>query len=120
MTIPADPAHAGQAIYNPLTLSLYDLVVLGVSNRFIWRCPTREILRLYDERITSNHLDVGVGTGWYLDHCSFPDPDPRLGLMDLNRSSLGKAAARLRRYRPEIRQADILKPLPAGISPFRL
>ena len=66
-----EAGRAGQAIYNPATLALYDIVVLGISNRLIWRCPTRHILQLYNQHATDNHLDVGVGTGWYLDHCRF-------------------------------------------------
>jgi ubiquinone/menaquinone biosynthesis C-methylase UbiE len=119
MLTSADPRHAGQAIYNPVTLGLYDFVVLGVSNRLIWQCPTHRILELYDEHITSNHLDVGVGTGWYLDHCSFPGPHVRLGLMDINRSSLRKAAARLQRYGLELYQADVLEPIPVVAAPFQ-
>src|SRR5215208_4168433 len=60
---PSDKAYAGQAIYNPATLALYDIVVLGISNRLIWRCPTRHILQLYNQHATGNHLDVGVGIG---------------------------------------------------------
>src|SRR5215204_7263013 len=60
---PTDKAYAGQAIYNPATLALYNIVVLGISNRLIWRCPTRHILQLYNQHATDNHLDVGVGTG---------------------------------------------------------
>jgi len=56
---PTDETYAGQAIYNPVTLALYDIVVLGVSNRLIWRCPTPRILRLYNQHVTDNHLDVG-------------------------------------------------------------
>ena len=115
---PRDATYAGQAIYTPFTLALYDLVVLGVSNSLIWRCPTRRILRLYDRHVTGNHLDVGVGTGWYLDHCRFPIPTPRVGLMDLNRSSLAAASRRIARYRPEQYQVDILQPAATMAAPF--
>lgn len=115
---PRDATYAGQAIYTPFTLALYDLVVLGVSNSLIWRCPTRRILRLYDRHVTGNHLDVGVGTGWYLDHCRFPIPTPRVGLMDLNRSSLAAASRRIARYRPEQYQVDILQPAATTAAPF--
>jgi hypothetical protein len=47
-----DETYAGQTIYNPVTLALYDIVVLGVSNRLIWRCPTPRILRLYNQHVT--------------------------------------------------------------------
>ncbi len=31
---------AGQAVYTKAILAMYDLLVLGVSNPFIWKCPT--------------------------------------------------------------------------------
>lgn len=115
----SDPAHAGQAIYSPVTLALYDLVVLTLSNPLVWRCPTRGILALYDRHVTDDHLDVGVGTGWYLDHCRFPSAAPRVGLLDLNASSLAAAARRIARYRPAVYQADVLRPLDVTAAPFR-
>lgn len=109
----------GQAVYTPLTLSVgYDLFVLGLSNRLIWRCPTRALLRMYDEHVSANHLDVGVGTGYYLDHCRFPSPAPRLALMDLNPHSLGHAARRVVRYRPETYLCNVLEPVPFDIPKF--
>ena len=33
---PTHETYAGQAIYNPVTLALYDIVVLGLSNRLIF------------------------------------------------------------------------------------
>ena len=114
-----DPTHAGQAIYSRRTLLLYDLVVLGLSNSLVWRCPTHRILALYDRHVSDEHLDVGVGTGWYLDHCRFPSAAPRVALLDLNADSLAAAARRIARYRPEQHQADVLKPLAMTITPFR-
>jgi hypothetical protein len=112
-------SHAGQAIYTPATLALYDLVVLTLSNPLVWRCPTSRILQLYDRHATDNHLDVGVGTGWYLDRCRFPGLAPRIGLLDLNPNSLAAAARRIARYRPEQHQADALRPLAISATPFR-
>ena len=110
--------QAGQAIYNPRTLQLYDLVVLRLSNPLIWRCPTAQILALYDRHAGPSHLDVGVGTGWYLERCRFPSPRPRVGLMDLNADSLDFTARRLARYRPETYRVDVLGEPAAGIAPF--
>jgi len=60
---------AGQAVYSKRVLGNYDLVVLGLSNRFLWRCPTERLLEHYNRHVTENHLDVGVGTGYFLDNC---------------------------------------------------
>jgi len=59
-----------------------------------------------------------VGTGWYLDHCRFPVPQPRIGLIDLNPSALAKTSSRLSRFAPEPHHADLLEPGPALTDPF--
>jgi hypothetical protein len=73
-----DTAAAGAAIYSKLFLSVYDFYVLGFSNSFVWQCPSRLILAFYNEHISGKQLDVGVGTGYFLDKCQFPVPIPRL------------------------------------------
>lgn len=115
-----DATHAGQAIYSPAALALYDLVVLTLSNPLVWRCPTRRILALYDRHVAAEHLDVGVGTGWYLNRCRYPREGPRVGLMDLNPNPLAAASQRIARHRPELYRADVLRPISLeGVAPFR-
>ncbi|QDT94337.1 class I SAM-dependent methyltransferase [Gimesia algae] len=112
MNSPSEASTAGQAVYSKRILSIYDLWVLGISNSLIWKCRTRHILSWMNQSLTANHLDVGVGTGYYLEHCTFPDLNVRLGLLDLNSNSLAAATSRAGRYKPESYQADILQPLP--------
>jgi hypothetical protein len=107
----AEDVLAGQAIYTKSVLDAYDLVVLGVSNHFIWRCPTARLRALYDRHISMNHLDVGVGTGYFLDRCHFPANTPRVALMDLNRNALDHAARRIARYCPETYLRNVLEPI---------
>jgi ubiquinone/menaquinone biosynthesis C-methylase UbiE len=59
-------AIAGQAVYSKPVLSIYDIWVLGFSNHFLWKCPTKLISKQFADLATKNHLDVGVGTGYYL------------------------------------------------------
>ncbi len=110
--------HLGHAAYTPLSLNLYDFGVLVLNNRFAWRCPTGRLLAMYQECVSSSHLDIGVGTGYFLDHVSFPAARPRIGLLDRNPNSLAHTARRLARYRPEVHRADILQPLALDIEPF--
>jgi ubiquinone/menaquinone biosynthesis C-methylase UbiE len=112
------PLPASAAIYSKRVLSLYDLSVLGFSNTFAWRCPTRLILRLYDRHVSAKHLEVGVGTGYFLDHCTFPVADPALTLLDVNPNSLAMAAHRLRRYRPATMLADVVSAKQPPTAPF--
>lgn len=106
-----DAAAAGAALYSDRVLRIYDVLVHGISNRFIWKCPTREIRRLYDQHVSNNHLDVGVGTGLFLDRCRFPSPTPRVVLMDLNENCLKATARRIARYQPMTRRCNILEPI---------
>jgi hypothetical protein len=48
-------------------LSIYDVLVHGLSNRFAWRCPTQRLLDLYRANLSADHLETGVGTGFLLD-----------------------------------------------------
>ncbi|MGX9147736.1 class I SAM-dependent methyltransferase [Mesorhizobium sp. 128a] len=103
---------AGHAIYSPMVLRTYDWVVLGFSNHLLWRCPTHELRKLYDRNVTARHLDVGVGTGYFLDKAKWPVSNPAITLLVLNPDCLGLAAKRIRRYAPQTVQANILAPLP--------
>lgn len=69
MTISPEQIAAGHAIYTKRTLQVYNFVVLGISNYFIWKCPTKHIVAHYNRNVSANHLDVGVGTGYFLKHC---------------------------------------------------
>src|SRR5262249_45187685 len=104
--------------YSPLVLGLYDGLVLGLSNHFIWRCPTAELRRLYDRNVTARHVDLGVGTGYYLDKAAWPVANPDLTLIDLNPNSLATAARGVKRYAPKTVLANVLAPLPSMREPF--
>ena len=101
--------EAGTALYSKFFLNYYDWLALGLSGRFIWKCPSYNMLEMYNKYVTDNHLDMGVGTGYFMDNCRFPSPAPRLALMDLNRNALDVAGRRLARYDPEIYQRNVLE-----------
>lgn len=105
-------SRAGQAVYSRWTLRLYDFYVLGLSCRLAWRCPASALLAHYEEHVSAHHLDVGVGSGYFLDRCRFPVPRPDVMLLDLNEASLAFAARRIARHAPRACRADVLEPLP--------
>lgn len=113
-----EQVEAGQAVYTKRILSAYDIIVLGISNRYIWKCSTPLIEDHYNRHLSSNHLDVGVGTGYFLDRCRFPSNTPRIALMDMNPNTLEFAAKRIARHRPETYQQNILEEIPATVAPF--
>lgn len=118
MNITPARVEAGQSIYTKQALLAYDLVVLGVSNRFIWQCPTQKLINHYNRYLTANHLDIGVGTGYFLDRCQFPSPTPRIALMDLNSNTLEFAAQRIARYNPETYRRNVLDPIVLDVGKF--
>ena len=112
-----DQVQAGQAVYTPWTLRAYDAFVLGFSNRFLWRCPTSALMDLYTRNVGDKHLDIGVGTGYFLDKTAWPIADPEITLLDLNSHSLEAAAKRIARHRPRTVIANALTPLTVS-GPF--
>ena len=108
----------GQAVYTKEALRAYDFVVLGITNRLLWKCPTQRLIRHYNKHLTANHLDVGVGTGYFLDNCHFPAAMPRLALMDLNRNTLDYASKRVARYKPEIYWRNALESIQIDAPKF--
>lgn len=109
-----DSSAAGAAVYSPLTLALYDAWVLGISNRYAWRCPTDEVLLPFFRANTrANHLDIGVGTGYYLAKANL-SPGTQITLMDLNPSSLAAAERRIGRPGTRTLQHDVMAPIPNG------
>jgi hypothetical protein len=110
-TLTQNDTLPGQAVYTRFFLKFYDFCVLGISNHFIWKCPTKKILSHYNQLITGNHLEIGVGTGYYLDNCAFPVKSPRVVLGDLNPNCLQKTSQRIQRYFPASVPVDVLKPL---------
>lgn len=82
---------AAGLFYNPVTLRLYDKGVLGLSNSYIWRCPTSLLVDNYAQNVGHRHLDIGPGTGYYLEDLNTDD----ITLLDLNSSTLSVATKRI-------------------------
>jgi hypothetical protein len=110
--------HPSVAVYTPARLALYDVLILGLSCSLVWRCPRRHFLDLYNQHVGSPHLDIGVGTGYFLDRCRFPIERPQMTLLDPSDACLTKAASRLERYSPRVVKASALEPLDLGTARF--
>lgn len=113
---------ASASVYSRFILHFYDIVVLFVTNNWGWRCPTRStLLPFFQSHIGENaHLDVGVGTGYYL-AASAPllAKTKNVTLLDLNSNTLDVAEARLRRagYKGAIDKVEqsVFSPLSAPL-----
>lgn len=102
----------GAAIYSPFVLSIYDLWVLNISNSFFWKCSTKDILLpFFKKNLSKKHLDVGVGTGYYLKNSDLSDHHD-ITLMDLNENSLAAAKNRLRPFAVKTIHHDIMQTVP--------
>ena len=108
---PDDPAYAGQREYTPFFLRVYDPVILGVFTRFVWRCPTTLLVDRYRRQIRPRHLDIGPGTGYFLQRASLPAGAP-VTIVDPNPNVLDYASRRLQRLDVTAVEADVCKPLP--------
>lgn len=106
---PLDSEH-GAAVYSDRVLKIYDRWVLGFSNNYAWKCPTDAVLLpFFQQHLSSNHLDVGVGSGYYLAH-SADKPGQKVTLLDLNDNSLKAAASRIANLQPTLVRDDVLQP----------
>jgi len=100
----------GAAVYSTRVLRIYDRRVLGFSNSYAWRCPTDTVLLpFFGQWLGTNHLDVGVGSGFYLAHTP-AKPGQAITLLDLNENSLHAAAARIAHLHPTQVREDVLQP----------
>ena len=111
-----DPAYRGQSDYTRLLLNVYDPIVLGLAARFVWRCPTARLVEGYRQHTRDRHLDVGPGTGYFLEQSGVPDRS-RVTIVDPNPNVLEHASRHLRRLDVTAVEADVLKPLPVD-GPF--
>ncbi len=110
---------AGAAIYQPLALKIYDIWVLQFSNTYAWRCPTATtLLPFFTENLSQNHLDIGVGTGYYLRQAIASGAlteDSKVTLLDLNPNSLDAASKQLEDgagIEAQTLHWDVMRPLP--------
>lgn len=115
MTSDADLVRASTRIYNHTILSFYDVFVVDFSSTFVWRSPRSMIINFYNQHVSGYHLDLGVGTGYFLDKCTFPSMHPTVALADISPQTLAKTAKRIKRYRPATYLVNAREPLQPSI-----
>jgi SAM-dependent methyltransferase len=111
-----DPAYKGQSGYTPFLLAIYDPWVLGFMARAVWHCPTPPVVARYRQHLRRRHLDVGPGTGYFLEKAE-PPAGAEVTLLDPNPNVLARTSRRLAAMHPTAVEADVMKPLPVG-GPF--
>ncbi|WP_280385882.1 class I SAM-dependent methyltransferase [Nocardia wallacei] len=108
--------HEAAAPYSVAFLTIYDIWVIRLSNRYGWRCDANTMLEPYRHNIGHRHLEVGPGSGWYLAHADFSDGPAQITLMDLNPTPLAFTARRLRKAGHAVDEVvgSVLDPVPAA------
>lgn len=116
---PPAATGAGAAVYQPIVLKVYDIFVLKFSNNHAWRCPTTLNLRpFFTKNLSQNHLDIGVGTGYYLHQAIISralTQNSKVTLLDLNPNALDAASKQLEHgagIKAQKLQWNAMKPLP--------
>jgi len=79
----------------------------------VLRCPIPPITDQYRHHVGERHLDVGPGTGYFLDRADLP-ATTQVTLLDPNPNVLAHSARVLERFHPTVVEADVLKPLPVA------
>ncbi len=113
---PGDPAYAGQAEYKPWLLAIYDPWVLGFMARVVWRSPVSPAIDRYRRYLGQRHLDVGPGTGFFLEKAGLSS-EAEVTILDPNPHVLAHVSRRLAPRKLDVVEADVLKPLPVD-GPF--
>ncbi|EAN2945084.1 SAM-dependent methyltransferase [Citrobacter werkmanii] len=76
--------------------NFYELWELGLSNRLAWKCNTKIILQHYLDNISTKHIDLGVGSGYYL---PFLPNNCDISILDANPKKLEIALIKMRNKR---------------------
>jgi SAM-dependent methyltransferase len=84
--------------------------VLGLLNRFVWQCPTKDVLLpFYKEHLGLKHLDVGVGTGFYIARAGLTRSH-QVSLRDLNENSLRVPSTQVKQAKVRTFMRDVMQP----------
>ena len=81
-----DPSYKGQRGYNRFLLAIYDPWVIGFMTRAVWKVPVPPAVERYRRLMGRRHLDVGPGTGYFLENAAPPE-GTEITLLDPNRRS---------------------------------
>lgn len=113
---PRDPAYQGQADYTPFLLAIYDKFVVGFVAPVVWKTKVAPFVDAYRRHMGERHLDVGPGTGYFIEEAD-PPATTEITLLDPNLNVLDHASRRLAGKNVTTVEADVLKPLPVS-GPF--
>lgn len=103
--------NRGQWFFSVMSHRLYEIGLYKFVTTQLWRCPTELLLDHYRENVSDNHLEIGVGSGYFLKRTLVQKRKQRLVLLDLNDHCLAKSAQHLQAFSPRLRRHNVLQPL---------
>src|SRR5262245_33014165 len=106
-----DPNYKGYRGYNRFLLTIYDPWVLGFMSRAVWRVPIAPYIEQYRRNLGRRHLDVGPGTGYFIEKAE-PPTATEITLLDANPNVLARCSRRLEAMHPTTVHARVMEPLP--------
>lgn len=112
----SNPSYKGQSGYNAAMLAIYDVWVPKFMTKAVWKVPEAPGVDRYRQHMGHRHLDVGPGTGYFIEKAD-PPRDTEITLLDPNPTVLRYVAKRLEERHPITVEADVMKPLPVD-GPF--
>src|SRR5687767_12956099 len=68
----SDPSYKGQSGYNAAMLAIYDVWVLKFMAKAVWKVPVAQGVDRYRQHMGHRHLDVGPGTGYFIEKGTRP------------------------------------------------
>jgi SAM-dependent methyltransferase len=98
--------------YNRLSLSIYDVALWKVAAPIVWRCPSNAIRHLYRQHAAQRHLEIGPGTGFFLDDAFVLRRISQLVLADASVGSLTTSRLRVASADPAAALVDASTGLP--------
>ena len=111
-----DPAYRGQSDYTPSRPQAVRPVRPRVRRAVRLAVPDEPAGRAISRHIRDGHLDVGPGTGYFLERSGLPEGS-QVTILDPNPNVLRHVSRRLERLDVTAVEADVLKPLPVA-GPF--
>lgn len=111
-------AEKAVAVYSKLFLKGYDLWVHQVASPLFFDCNLGHLRLLYIRNVKPVHLEVGVGTGLFMEVPDVRERITDLTLMDMSTNCLEVASERLADKQPTTKVANLLEPFDFGGKQF--
>ena len=88
------------------SIKIYDFVVNDLNCKYAWRCHKNNIFKNYQNNLKNNHLEIGPGSGYFLNPKFHQKKIDNLFLMDINQPILKASKENLDKYYSNIQTVN--------------